>query len=56
MLAIYLLTIACMWFYSIDHAAHEANLTTLATMPEGELTGEEGLAPQLAAFAEPSAL
>ena len=43
-----------MSFYSIDRKAHEANLARLATMsPEGEITGEEGLAPQLAAFAEP---
>jgi hypothetical protein len=51
MLVIYLLTIACMWFYRIDRSAHEANLTALEALPEGEITGEEGLAPQLAAFA-----
>ena len=51
MLTIYLLTIACMWFYNIDRAAHEANLTALEALPEGEITGEQGLAPQLAAFA-----
>ncbi len=50
MMAIYLLTIACMWFYSIDRTAHEANLTALEALPESEITGEEGLAPQLAAF------
>jgi GPH family glycoside/pentoside/hexuronide:cation symporter len=53
MLAIYLLTIACMWFYKIDHAAHEANLIQLAAMPAAETTGEDGLAPELAAFVEP---
>jgi Na+/melibiose symporter-like transporter len=51
MVVIYLLTIACMWFYNIDRAAHEANLTALEALPEGEITGEQGLAPQLAAFA-----
>jgi GPH family glycoside/pentoside/hexuronide:cation symporter len=49
-LVIYLLTIACMWFYSIDRSAHEANLATLVALPEGEIGGEDGLAPQLAAF------
>ncbi|HEY1751074.1 MAG TPA: MFS transporter [Caulobacteraceae bacterium] len=52
MMGIYLLTIACMWFYNIDRASHEANLAALASLPEGEITGEEGLAPQLAAFVE----
>jgi Na+/melibiose symporter-like transporter len=57
MVVIYLLTIACMWFYDIDRAAHEANLTALEALPEGEITGEAGLAPQLAAFAgEPAAI
>jgi Na+/melibiose symporter-like transporter len=51
MLTIYLLTIACMWFYNIDRSAHEANLTALEALPEAEITGGQGLAPQLAAFA-----
>jgi GPH family glycoside/pentoside/hexuronide:cation symporter len=57
MIGIYVLTIACMSFYSIDRRAHEANLARLATSgPEGETTGEQGPAPQLAAFApEPEA-
>jgi glycoside/pentoside/hexuronide:cation symporter, GPH family len=52
MIGIYVLTIACMSFYRIDRTAHEANLARLAASgPEGEITGEEGPAPQLAAFA-----
>jgi len=53
LLAIYALTIACMWFYNIDRKSHEANLARLAEamQPEAEITGEAGPAPQLAAFA-----
>ena len=58
LLVIYALTIACMWFYSIDRTSHEANLALLAEgeAPGGEITGEAGPAPQLAVFAiEPGA-
>jgi hypothetical protein len=58
LLVIYALTIACMWFYSIDRTSHEANLALLAEgeEPEGQITGEAGPAPQLAVFAiEPGA-
>jgi len=56
MVLIYVLTIACMWFYSIDRTAHEANIALLAAMPESEITGEEGPSPPLAAFVgEPDA-
>jgi Na+/melibiose symporter-like transporter len=53
MAAIYILTIACMWFYNIDRKSHEANLARLAEAegPPAEITGESGPAPELAAFA-----
>ncbi|HZZ90208.1 MAG TPA: MFS transporter [Caulobacteraceae bacterium] len=54
MVAIYALTIACIWFYRIDRTSHEANLARLAEIgmaPEAEISGEAGPAPQLAVFA-----